>query len=179
MILTKESIQEIKEKAVKYPRKKSAILPALTVAYRQLGYVDAEVYRDISKVIGVPYVEIAEAATFYTMFPKKPRGKYLIQVCHNISCALLGADSLIEYLEQKLGIEKFTYVGHSTSGLIGIRLASTHRDIVKAMVLVAPAAARGGGKATWARPGSMSPWSPPPAPGQPASRSGRRMQHAP
>ncbi len=106
MILTQESIKEIKEKAAKYPRKKSAILPALTVAYRQLGYVDEEIYRDISKVIGVPHVEVAEAATFYTMFPKQPRGKYLIQVCHNISCALLGADSLITYLEEKLGIKK-------------------------------------------------------------------------
>ncbi len=106
MILTEGSVKEIKEKAAKYPRRKSAILPALTVAYRQLGYVDEEIYRDISKVIGVPYVEIAEAATFYTMFPKKPRGKYLIQVCHNISCALLGADSLISYLEEKLGIKK-------------------------------------------------------------------------
>jgi NADH-quinone oxidoreductase E subunit len=106
MILTEESIKEIKQKAARYPRKKSAILPALTVAYRQLGYVDEEIYRDISKVIGVPHVEIAEAATFYTMFPKQPRGKYLIQVCHNISCALLGADSLIGYLEEKLGIKK-------------------------------------------------------------------------
>ncbi|UCG62822.1 MAG: NADH-quinone oxidoreductase subunit NuoE [Candidatus Zixiibacteriota bacterium] len=106
MILTQESIQEIKEKTAKYPRKKSGILPALTVAYRQLGYVDDEIYHEISKVIKVPYVEIAEAATFYTMFPKKSRGKYLIQVCHNISCALLGADSLISYLEDKLGIKK-------------------------------------------------------------------------
>ena len=106
MILTEPTVKEIKEKAARYPRRKSAILPALTVAYRQLGYVDDEIYREISQVINVPYVEIAEAATFYTMFPKKPRGKYLIQVCHNISCALLGADSLISYLEEKLGIKK-------------------------------------------------------------------------
>lgn len=106
MMLSDESIKLIKEKAARYPRKKSAILPALTVAYKQLGYVDDDIYREISKVIDVPYVEIAEAATFYTMFPKAPRGKYLIQVCHNISCALLGADSLITYLEEKLSIKK-------------------------------------------------------------------------
>ncbi len=106
MMLSEQSIKIIKEKAARYPRRKSAILPALTVAYRQLGYVDNDIYREISKVINVPYVEIAEAATFYTMFPKKPRGKYLIQVCHNISCALLGADSLVTYLEEKLGIKK-------------------------------------------------------------------------
>jgi len=120
MILTENSIKEIKEKAAKYPRRKSAILPALTVAYRQLGYVDEEIYRDISQVIGVPFVEIAEAATFYTMFPKAPRGKYLIQVCHNISCALLGADSLIAYLESKLGISKGETTGDNLFTLISV-----------------------------------------------------------
>ena len=95
MILTEESVQKIKEKAARYPRKKSAILPALTVAYRQVGHVDDEIYKEISKVIGIPTVEIAEAATFYTMFPKAPRGKYLLQVCNNISCALMGSDSMI------------------------------------------------------------------------------------
>ncbi len=58
MILSEESIAKIKEKAVRYPRKKSAILPALTVAYRQVGHVDQEIYKEISKVIDVPMVEI-------------------------------------------------------------------------------------------------------------------------
>ena len=111
MMLSEESVKAIKEKAARYPHRKSAILPALTVAYRQLGYVDDVIYREISKIIRIPAVEVAEAATFYTMFPKAPRGKYLIQVCHNISCALLGADSLVGYLEQKLGITK----GETTS----------------------------------------------------------------
>ncbi len=106
MMLSEESVKIIKEKAVKYPSKKSAILPALTVAYKQFGYVDDEIYAEISKIIDVSVLEIAEAATFYTMFPKKPTGKYLLQVCHNISCALLGADSLISYLEDKLNISK-------------------------------------------------------------------------
>ncbi len=106
MILTEENVKLIKEKTAKYPKKKSGILPALTVAYRQLGYVDDEIYEEISMIINVPTVEIAEAASFYTMFPKKPRGKYLLQVCHNISCALMGADSMINYLEDKLDIQK-------------------------------------------------------------------------
>ncbi len=110
-MLNEETIKRIKEKAVRYPRKKSAILPALTEAYRQLGYVDDAVYEALSRVIDVPEVEIAEAASFYTLFPKTPRGKYLIQVCHNISCALLGADSLVKYLEDKLNISK----GETTS----------------------------------------------------------------
>ena len=106
MILTEESVNRIKEKVKLYPRRKSAVLPALTIAYRQVGHLSEDIYREISNIIKVPYIEIAEAATFYTLFPKKPVGKYLIQVCHNISCALLGADSLIAYLEEKLGIKK-------------------------------------------------------------------------
>lgn len=106
MILTEESIREIREKMVRYPQRKSAILPALTVAYFQMGHLSNEIYEEISKIINVPLGEIAEAASFYTMFPKEPVGKYLIQVCHNISCALLGADSLIGYLEEKLEIKK-------------------------------------------------------------------------
>jgi NADH-quinone oxidoreductase subunit E len=106
MILSEKSIAEIKKKMVRYPQRKSAILPALTVAYFQVGHLSDEIYEEISQVIEIPTVEIAAAASFYTMFPKHPVGKYLIQVCHNISCALLGADSLISYLEEKLQIKK-------------------------------------------------------------------------
>ena len=106
MILTNESIQRIKDKAARYTSRKSAILPAITEAYRQVGHLNNDVYRELAGVIGVPAVEIAEAATFYTLFPKEPVGKYLIQVCHNISCSLLGADSLVAYLEEKLEIKK-------------------------------------------------------------------------
>ncbi|MBU8933007.1 MAG: NADH-quinone oxidoreductase subunit NuoE [candidate division Zixibacteria bacterium] len=105
MILTEESVNKITEKLAQYPQPKSAILPALTIAYRQVGHIDADIYTEISRIINIPMVEIAEAATFYTMFAKKPRGKYLLQVCHNISCALLGADSLVGYLQEKLGIK--------------------------------------------------------------------------
>jgi len=111
MILTDENIRRMKDAAARYPRRKSAILPALTIAYRQVGHLNDDIYREISRAIGIPTLEIAEAATFYTMFPKEPVGKYLIQVCHNISCSLLGADSLIAYLEDKLGISK----GETTS----------------------------------------------------------------
>jgi len=106
MILTEASVVEIQKKMARYPRNKSAVLPALTIAYRQEGHLNAKLYREIAQIIKIPYLEVAEAATFYTMFPKEPVGKYLIQVCHNISCALLGADSLIGYLEEKLEIKK-------------------------------------------------------------------------
>jgi len=106
MILTEQSVAAMKEAAARYPRRKSVVLPALTIAYRQVGHLNDDIYQEISAAIGVPAVDVAEAATFYTMFPKEPVGRYLIQVCHNISCSLMGADSLIAYLERKLGIKK-------------------------------------------------------------------------
>jgi len=120
MILTEESIKLMKEKAARYPQVKSAILPALTVAYRQVGHLSSEIYQEVSRAIGVPAVEVAEAATFYTMFPKEPVGKYLIQVCHNISCALMGADSLIAYLEEKLGVKKGETTGDGLFTLVSV-----------------------------------------------------------
>ena len=103
-----------------YPQRKSAVLPALTIAYKQVGHLNDEIYREISRATGIPYVEIAEAATFYTLFPKQPRGKYLIMVCHNISCALLGADGLISYLEEKLDISKGETTPDNMFTLIGV-----------------------------------------------------------
>jgi len=120
MILTDESQQLMKAAVTRYPKKKSAILPSLTIAYKQLGHLSDDIYREIAQVINVPYVEIAEAATFYTMFPKAPRGRFLIQVCNNISCALLGSDSLIEYLESKLEIKLGETTGDNMFSLIQV-----------------------------------------------------------
>lgn len=106
MMLAPETVARIQEAATRYPQRKSAILPALTLAYRQLGHLSDEIYDEIADALKIPAGEVAEAASFYTMFPKRPVGKYLIQVCHNISCALLGAESLISYLEEKLGIQE-------------------------------------------------------------------------
>jgi NADH-quinone oxidoreductase E subunit len=104
MILNGDTIHRIKARMERYPTRRSAILPALTAAYRQVGHLNPAIYREIARVMDVPYIEIAEAASFYTMFPKHEVGRYLIQVCHNISCSLRGADNLIAYIEKKLGI---------------------------------------------------------------------------
>jgi NADH-quinone oxidoreductase E subunit len=106
MILSDKAVAEMKARTAQYPICRSGILPALTIAYHEVGHLNDDLYTEIAEAIGVHAVEVAEAASFYTMFPKQPVGKYLIQVCHNLSCALLGADSLIGYLEQKLGIKK-------------------------------------------------------------------------
>jgi len=104
MIISEENIKAMQKAAAQYPHVKSAILPCLTLAYRQEGYLYDELYREIAEIIGVSLNEVASAASFYTMFPKHKVGKYLIQVFINISCGLLGAESLMEYLLKKLEI---------------------------------------------------------------------------
>ncbi len=106
MVLSEDSIKKMKEAVTRYPFKKSAILPALTIAYRQVGYLYDDLYGEVADAIGVSKNEVASAASFYTMFPKQKVGKYLIQVCTNISCGLMGAESLREYLLQKLEVKE-------------------------------------------------------------------------
>ncbi len=77
MILSNDTKSRIAEYAKKYPKVKSAILPALHYAYEEQGYLDDPMYEEIAQVLGVKFIEVAEAASFYTMFPKQKRGKYL------------------------------------------------------------------------------------------------------
>jgi NADH:ubiquinone oxidoreductase subunit E len=62
-------------------------------------------FEEIAEVLGLKFVDVASAASFYTYFPKKPRGKYYIQVCRNISCALMGSHHLTQYLLDKLNLK--------------------------------------------------------------------------
>ena len=104
-VLSPPTIEKIKKAMTRFPRPLSAVLPALHAVYEQFGYLDEPMYEAIAEVLGVARVEVAEAATFYTLFPKQPVGKNLVMVCKNISCALRGADNLISYLEKKLNIK--------------------------------------------------------------------------
>jgi len=104
----KAKINQFKEK---YPDPRSALLTALHVAQREHGWLSPEVMRDVAEVMELPRTEVASVASFYTMFNRQPVGENLIQVCTNISCSLLGAEHIVEYLKSKLGID----VGETTS----------------------------------------------------------------
>jgi NADH-quinone oxidoreductase subunit E len=80
-------------------------MPALYVAQRECGgWIPPEAMKDVAEVLRVPPVDVGALATFYTMFEKKPVGRYLVHVCTNISCLLCGAEDLVGYLQEKLGI---------------------------------------------------------------------------
>lgn len=102
---TQESEKEIERILARYPMKRSALLPLLHLAQDQEGYVTPEAMEEIAGRLDVSPAYVESVCTFYTMFHTRPVGKYVILFCHNISCKLLGADDLLEYTAQKLGIE--------------------------------------------------------------------------
>jgi NADH-quinone oxidoreductase E subunit len=96
--------KEIAAKIEQLPDRRSALIPALYIAQREFGYVSPEVMEYLAAELRLPVSEVRGVASFYTMFNKEPVGKYHIQVCQNLTCSLLGAESLISHLERKLGI---------------------------------------------------------------------------
>ena len=88
----------------RYPIKRSALLPLLNLAQKEEGYVSQSAMREIAKILDLTPPQVFETATFYTMLNLKPIGKFHIQVCRSLMCALVRADNLIEWLQQHLGI---------------------------------------------------------------------------
>jgi len=94
----------------KFPKRKSAILPAMHVVLNEVGYYNSDIQKQVAQLLGLSEMEVAETVSFYTYFPRQGVGKYHIQVCTNVSCMLSGAEQLLQYLEEKLKIK----VGETT-----------------------------------------------------------------
>lgn len=87
-----------------YPDAKSAVMPALYMAQEELGSITEAAIEWVADRVGMAPVHVMEVATFYTMYYKKPVGKYHFQVCRTLSCALCGAKKITEYLHKRFGI---------------------------------------------------------------------------
>ncbi|MBZ0169888.1 NADH-quinone oxidoreductase subunit E 2 (NADH dehydrogenase I subunit E 2) (NDH-1 subunit E 2) [Candidatus Methylomirabilis lanthanidiphila] len=99
--MTEETIQRILSK---YPDQRSALLPLMHLYQEEAGYLTEDAMRELAARLDVPPIQVAEVATFYDMFRLKPGGQREIWVCHNLSCALLGAEQVIRRLEETLGV---------------------------------------------------------------------------
>ena len=98
---TKKKLEEI---IAHYPQKKAALLPVLHLAQREFGRISFEEEKTVASLLDIKPIEVREVVTFYSMFLRERVGKYHIQVCSNLSCTILGADNLIDYLKEKLAI---------------------------------------------------------------------------
>lgn len=100
--------QEFKDRLntiiAKYPSKKSAIMPALYLAQEYIGWISKEAIVWVSESLNLAPAHVESVATFYTMYYKRPVGKYHVQICRTLSCMLCGAKSLSAYLQKRLGV---------------------------------------------------------------------------
>lgn len=102
---TEENLQKINSVMRKYPEKKAAVMPVLYIAQEQNGWISGEVIKEVASVCGMVEEEVLGVVTFYTMYHKKPMGKYHIQVCTNVSCMLRGAYEIYDKVKEKLNID--------------------------------------------------------------------------
>ena len=96
-----EQIQEI---AAGYPQSRSAVLPALRLAQEQYGWLSPEALREVGDALDLTPAHCQAVASFYDMFHMQPVGRHLVEVCTNISCALVGAQQVLEAFESELGV---------------------------------------------------------------------------
>ena len=103
---TAENRAKLEEICARYPaeQRKSAILAALYLAQHQQGYLTRNAMRHVADAIGCTSAEVEDVVTYYTMFYTKPVGKYVLNVCRTLSCALRGAERVTEELSAHLGI---------------------------------------------------------------------------
>jgi NADH-quinone oxidoreductase subunit E len=119
MSLVKKYPKEIKQIMAKYPpeHKRSAVMPLLYLAQREEGYVNKDAMKDIAGMLDITETEVASIIGFYTLYHDEKAGKYRMQVCTDLPCALRGADQFLESLCGNLGIK----VGETTpDGLVTI-----------------------------------------------------------
>ena len=117
MSLAKQYPQEVEAIFAKYPadKKRSAVMPLLYLAQRGEGYITKAAMQDIAQLLDMDATEVATIVGFYTLYHDEKAGKYRMQVCTDLPCALRGADAFLESLCSNLGIQ----VGETTpDGLV-------------------------------------------------------------
>ena len=106
-VLLSKYRNEIERIRAKYPaeHRRSAVMPLLFMAQRQEGYVSVQSLNEIAEILDITTTEVATLVGFYTLFHEEKAGRYRIQVCTDIACALRGADDFVKQLCEYLGVK--------------------------------------------------------------------------
>ena len=96
---------EIQTIAARYPQRLSAVMPALRLAQERYGWLPPDAFREVAEALDLTPAYCKAVASFYDMFHLEPVGRHMIEVCTNISCALVGAQQVLEAFESELGVE--------------------------------------------------------------------------
>ncbi len=106
-LLAEKYSDEVQTILAKYPpdQKRSAVMPLLYLAQREQGFVSYHSIQEIAEIVEISTTEVGSIIGFYTLYHDQPGGKYRIQVCTDLPCALRGAEQFLEELCDKLGIQ--------------------------------------------------------------------------
>jgi len=104
-MLSETAIRELNEIRKRYPDRRAALLPALHIAQREFGWLNDEALRSVAKMLDLTEAEVKGTASFYSMYRFRPMGRHIIQLCTNVSCMILGAERLIDFLKNRYGLE--------------------------------------------------------------------------
>ncbi|HEY3921486.1 MAG TPA: NADH-quinone oxidoreductase subunit NuoE [Gaiellaceae bacterium] len=95
---------EVREIAKQYPDARSATLPALRLAQERHGWLPPDAFREVADALGLTPAYCKAVASFYDMYHLEPVGEHLVEVCTNLSCALSGAQKVVDAFESELGV---------------------------------------------------------------------------
>ncbi len=97
------------KEVAKYPaeQKGSAVMACLAIVQHERGWVSPEAEAAVGQYLGMPAIAVHEVTTFYNMYNQQPVGKYKLNVCTNLPCALRSGDTALEHLCHKLGVEPY------------------------------------------------------------------------
>jgi len=104
-MLSDSAKQRILDVRKLYPSARAALLPALYIAQKEAGWLSPEAFLDISRELRIPEATVRGVASFYAMYHKKPVGRNVIQLCTNVACMLMGAESLVELISRTYQVE--------------------------------------------------------------------------
>ena len=104
MIVSEKLDRFFDEKMRNYPIRRSFLVPMLLYTQDELGYLTDDAIRYIAEKVGLTELEVRNVISYYSMLTTRPRGKFNVQVCTNISCMLRGAEEIYEHCRKKLGI---------------------------------------------------------------------------
>jgi NADH-quinone oxidoreductase subunit E len=107
---TPSQIGEVRRLQGLYPDPRGALLPVLHMAQETFGWVSLDVEEYVAGLFELSPAHVHEVVTFYTLFHQEPTGRHIVAVCHNLSCHLAGAQTLLAHVKRRLGIE----VGETT-----------------------------------------------------------------
>ena len=96
--------ERINHHLAKYETKRSAVMPLLFIAQEEYGWVNQDGINEVAQILNLDPTQVKSIAGFYTMYSEKPKGKYWLQVCTDLPCALKGADDFHTWLKSELGV---------------------------------------------------------------------------